>query len=245
MKSALVMTTCLIDSFFPETATAVCRLLQVAGVDPHFPQEQTCCGQPAFNAGYWDEAASLARRTIRIFEREPDIPVIIPSGSCAAMIRHGYPELFREEGEWLKRAHRLADRTYELCEFIDRFTSFTPRPAAPQLRFAYHASCHLLRGLGVDAEPKHLLGQLAPQGFAALPADCCGFGGVFALEYASISTSILNHKLLQIEEADPDFVLSVDVSCLMQIEGGLRKRGSRIRCSHIALPLAGFEPGLR
>jgi L-lactate dehydrogenase complex protein LldE len=245
MDSALVLTTCLIDSFFPETARAVHRLLQAAGVDPQFPREQTCCGQPAFNAGYWDEAASLARRMIRTFEREPDLPVIIPSGSCAAMIRHGYLELFREDNEWLEKARKLAARTYELTEFLDRFTSFAPRTAASQPRFAYHASCHLMRGLGVDAGPKRLLRQLAPQGFTALPADCCGFGGVFALEYASISTSILDHKLQQIDAADPDFVLSGDVSCLMQIEGGLRKRGSRIRCSHLALPLAGLEPGLR
>jgi L-lactate dehydrogenase complex protein LldE len=245
MTDAQLLTTCLVDSLFPDTARAIKTVLSTAGIALHVPDEQTCCGQPAFNAGLWEDARKLARRTIQVLEDGAEMPVIVPSGSCAAMIRHGYPELFSEDAAWLERAQKLAKRTYEFVEFLDRRTSFVPRVSAAELRFAYHASCHLARGLGVRAQPLNLLNQLAPDGFVILPQDCCGFGGAFALEYAPISSAILDRRLDQIEAEEIDFVLACDVSCLIQIEGGLRRRGSHIRCSHIALPLAGFEPGLR
>ncbi|MFN2149398.1 MAG: (Fe-S)-binding protein [Anaerolineales bacterium] len=245
MIKAQLLTTCLIDSFFPQTAQAVLMVLASAGVELHVPDKQTCCGQPAFNGGLWDEAARLARRTIEIFDQEPDLPVIIPSGSCAGMVRHSYLELFRDQPGWAARARRLADRTYELTEFLCEKTSFIAPESLSRVQAAYHASCHLARGLGVKDQPLHLMHRLAPQGFSSLPMDCCGFGGVFSVEYPSISEAILSRRLDQIQVIDPQFVIACDVSCLMQIEGGLRKRGSQIRCSHIAMPLAGREPGLR
>ena len=245
MIEVQLLTTCLVESFFPDTAQAIKAVLTAAGINLHIPDEQTCCGQPAFNAGLWEDARTLARRTIEVFDDGADTPVIVPSGSCAAMIRHGYSELFSEDPDWLEKARNLADRTYEFAEFLEQQASFDPPTLTVQPRFAYHASCHLARGLGVHAQPLHLLELLAPDGFVILPQDCCGFGGVFALEYAPISTAILDRRLDQIEAEEIDYVLACDVSCLIQIEGGLRRRGSQIRCSHIALPLAGREPGLR
>ncbi len=239
-----LLVTCLIDGLFPEVGESVVEVLTRAGVDVAFPPAQTCCGQPAFNAGYWDEARRMARHTIEVFEASPD-PVVIPSGSCAHMIRHGYLELFADEPAWLSRARRLAERTSELTEYLVDRLGRTGFGAASSTRVAYHPSCHLLRGLGVDRQPLALLEQVRGLDILRLEPECCGFGGVFSIEQADLSAAMLERKLAAIESANVTAVTGCDVSCLMQIEGGLRKRGSRVRCLHLAQVLAGKEPGLR
>jgi L-lactate dehydrogenase complex protein LldE len=236
--------TCMIDSLFPQIGEAVFEVLSLASVQIHFPTDQTCCGQPTYNAGYHDNAKSLAKRTIETLTRSDD-PVVIPSGSCATMIRKEFSELFREDPPWNQRAQTLAARTYELSEFLVDVLDQTKFHASFNGRIAYHPSCHLLRGLGVQTQPLDLLNQVERADVVSLPPDCCGFGGVFAIDHAEISSELMNRKLDAVESSGADVVVGADVSCLMQIEGGLRRRGSSIRCAHIAQIIAMKEPGLR
>ncbi len=236
--------TCMIDSLFPQVGEAVFEVLSLAGAKIHFPTYQTCCGQPTYNAGYRDHAKDLAKRTIEILTRVDD-PVVIPSGSCAVMIRKEYSDLFREDPPWQQRAQALASRTYELSEFLVDVLGHTEFQASFDGRIAYHPSCHLLRGLGVKTQPLDLLKHVEGAEVISLSPDCCGFGGVFAIDHAEISSELMNRKLDAIESSGADVVVGADVSCLMQIEGGLRRRGSSIRCAHIAQILTMKEPGLR
>ena len=236
--------TCLIDSLFPETGEAVVEVLNYAGFSVNFRREQTCCGQPVFNAGFWDEASLMARRTIEIFSDGLD-PVVIPSGSCAHMIRHGYPELFRDDPILLAQAQELAARTYELSEFLVSQSNWSPMVAANARRYAYHPSCHLLRGIGISKQPIQLLNTSGYDRIVELSPECCGFGGVFSVDHALISNEMLTRRLHEIDALDVDGIVGCDVSCLMNIEGSLRRSGSHVRCIHIAALLAGREIGLR
>lgn len=241
--SVQLFVTCLIDSLFPEVGVAVVEVLNNSGVEVNFPDDQTCCGQPAYNAGYQQEARKMARHTIEILERT-DGPIVVPSGSCAAMIRHGYAELFAEEPEWHAHAASLAERTFEFSEFLaDERATFEPE-SSHSGALAYHPSCHLQRGLGIEEQPLRLLSRLDVE-LIALEAECCGFGGIFAIEQPEISSEMLLRKLNEIHEAGALTVVGCDVSCLMQIEGGLRKENADIRCAHLAQVLAGHTPGLR
>jgi len=161
------------------------------------------------------------------------------------MIRKEFVELFRDDPPWQQRAQELASRTYELSEFLVDVLGQTEFQASFDGRIAYHPSCHLLRGLGVQSQPLDLLNQVEGANVISLSPDCCGFGGVFAIDHAEISSELMNRKLDAIESSGADVVVAADVSCLMQIEGGLRRRGSSIRCAHIAQIIAMKEPGLQ
>ena len=236
--------TCLIDSLFPEVGEAVVEVLSKTGMQVAVPPEQTCCGQPAFNAGYRDSARRMARYTIEVLEDTVG-PVVVPSGSCAAMIREGYLELFADNPEWLLRARKLAERTYELSEFLVDKLCVVDFGASFSGRLAYHPSCHLLRELGIDRQPLSLLGKVVGAQVHPLEPVCCGFGGLFAIDQPDLSTEILARKLEQVVASGAEVVVGCDVSCLMQIEGGLRHNGSTVRCAHLAQMLAGREAGLR
>jgi L-lactate dehydrogenase complex protein LldE len=238
------MATCLIDSLFPEVGEAAIELLRRAGLQVEFLQGQTCCGQPAFNAGFRTQARAMASRTIELFSQS-SAPVVVPSGSCAAMLRHGYPELFRNSPEDLAHAQALADRTYELSEYLVDVCGFLPAKSQEHRRAVYHPSCHLLRGLGVDHQPVALLEAAAGAPVERLSTECCGFGGVFSVEQPELSKEMLARKLDEIHSSGAEIVIAADVSCLMHIEGGLRKSGSPVSCSHLAQVLAGRSPGLR
>ncbi len=236
--------TCLIDSLFPEIGEAVLQVLQDHAGPVAFPVDQTCCGQPAYNAGFHNEARHMAQHTINVLERTEG-PVVVPSGSCTAMMRHGYLELFRDDPVWLPRAQALADRTYELSQFLVDVLSVTDVGATYPARLAYHPSCHLLRALGIDRQPLTLLRSVSVAEVHALPPDCCGFGGVFAVDHEPISSEMLARRLEQIQASGAETVVGCDVSCLMHLEGGLRKAGSSVRCAHLAQILAGTGAGLR
>ena len=241
MQTLTLFPTCLVENFFPRVAEAAGKVLTRLGYAPQTPRGLTCCGQPAFNAGHWEEARRMALHTLKVLEAAEG-PVVLPSGSCTAMIRHGYPKLFADDPVNLPRAQALAERTFEFTEFVWEARSWDvppPPPAgedAPAL--AYHPSCHLLRQLGVDRQPKGLL-TAAGIRFTALPPECCGFGGVFAVEQPELSAELLSRKIADIEASGARLVTGCDVSCLMHIEGGLRKRGSPVRCVHIAEVLEG------
>ncbi len=230
-----LLVTCIIDTLYPETGEAVVRVLEKAGARVSFPRDQTCCGQPAFNAGLRKQAREMAIHTIRAFEGSPG-PVIVPSGSCAAMIRHSYAELFADDPEWLPKALALADRTYELTEFLVDVLGVTDLGASFSGRLTYHSSCHLLRGLGVDRQPRALLANVHGAELIELPEtdDCCGFGGVFSVEQPEISSAMMDRKIANIEACNADQVVACDAGCITNINGGLHRRHKPLKAIHIA-----------
>ena len=238
-----LLATCIVDSLFPEIGEATIEVLARAGVRASFPPAQTCCGQPALNAGYPEEAKQLAQHTLDAFRG--DDPVIVPSGSCADMLRHQYLELFAEEPDGLRAAKALAERTFELSEFLMDQLLVAELGARSSHILAYHPSCHLLRGLGIDRQPIDLLEAVEGASVQRLDAECCGFGGAFAIDHAVLSREMLKQTLRGIDESGAEVVVGCDASCLMQIEGGLRRGGSNVRCAHIAQVLADKDPGLR
>jgi len=231
--------TCLIDSFFPQIGEAMVNVLNRAGARVEFPSAQTCCGQPAFNAGLRSEARPLAKHTIEVFEKTSG-DLIIPSGSCAAMVRHGYLELFKDDPAWLRRAEALAKRTYEFSEYLVDVRGISGIGARWPGRLTYHPSCHLLRGLGVDRQPRALLAAVRDAEIVELPEseDCCGFGGVFSVEHPELSAEFLKRKIANFEKTESPTLVVADAGCLMHIQGGLARQGKSQRVVHIAEVLA-------
>jgi L-lactate dehydrogenase complex protein LldE len=227
--------TCIIDTLYPDVGEAVLSVLEKAGVTVSFPPGQTCCGQPAFNAGLRGEAKEMAIQTIRAFEDYPG-PVVVPSGSCASMIRHSYPELFQNDPQWLTRALDLAKRTYEFSEFLVDVLGITDLGAKFTGKITYHSSCHLLRELGIDQQPKALLSSVKNAEFVELPdtGDCCGFGGVFSVERPEISAAMLKRKLDNIRASGASTIISCDAGCVTNINGGLHREKMSQRAMHIA-----------
>jgi len=238
-QSIQLFVTCLIDTLQPQIGEAVVKVLERAGLHVKFPLDQTCCGQPAFNAGMRFEARKIAQHTIRTFERDP-APVVIPSGSCAAMIRHGYPELFADDPEWLSRVQDLAARTYEFSEFLVDVLGITNVGAHFPAKATYHSSCHLLRGLGIDSQPRTLLANVRDLELIELPhaEECCGFGGVFSVEHPEISAEMLKRKISNLDSAKTPIAVVCDTGCLMHIQGGIYKQNKQQQVLHIAEILA-------
>lgn len=213
-------------------------MLERAGCAVTFPPAQTCCGQATFNDGFWDEARILALRFLDTFEGEEHI--VMPSGSCAAMVREWYPHLFRDTPKDAERARALGHRTYELSEFLVRVLGRVDLGARFAAAVAYHPACHGLRGLGLREEPRRLLGAVRDLRLIDLPRaeECCGFGGFFAVKFAGLSGAMLAAKLDAIESSGAEVVTATDASCLMHIAGGLARRGSPVRALHLAELLA-------
>lgn len=227
--------TCLIDTLYPEIGESVVRLLERCGVSVDLPAGQTCCGQPAFNAGMRTEAREVAIHTIQTFEKTHG-SVVVPSGSCAAMIRHSYLELFAEDPVWLPRAQTLAERTYELTEFIVDRLGVTQVGARHPGQLTYHSSCHLLREMGVNRQPRALLAAVQGAELVELAGsdECCGFGGVFSAEHPEISSAMLGRKIENIQASNAPLVVTCDAGCMSNINGGLHRRGMVQRAVHIA-----------
>ncbi len=238
MPEVALFATCLVDQLFPHVADAAVAVLRRAGVKVGFPQAQTCCGQVAFNDGFWPQARALAVRFLETFEAAEAI--VTPSGSCAAMVREFYPRVLRDDPALAARATALARRTYELSEYLVTVLDWEDAAARFPHRVVYHPSCHGLRTLGVSAQPLRLLRRVAGLELRPLrnAEECCGFGGMFAVKYAALSSAMLDAKIAAIEESAAEFVTATDVSCLMHIDGGLRRRGSAVRTIHLAEILA-------
>jgi len=239
MQIIQLFITCLIDTLQPQIGEAVVQVLNRAGIKVEFPLGQTCCGQPAFNAGLRSEARKTAEHTIRIFETTSG-PVVIPSGSCTAMIRYGYPEIFEDDPVWLSRAQNLAARTYEFTEFLVDVLGIKDVGARFPGKITYHPSCHLLRGIGIDRQPRTLLSNVREAEIIELPFqdECCGFGGVFSVKHPEISAEMLKRKISNIETTNSPTIVVCDTGCLMHIGGGLRRQNKPQKVIHIAEVLA-------
>jgi L-lactate dehydrogenase complex protein LldE len=238
-KTVQLMITCLLDTLYPETGEAVVRVLERAGVEVRLPAGQTCCGQPAFNAGLRADARLMAIHTIQVFESVSG-DVVIPSGSCAGMVRTQYPELFADDPDWLPRAQALARRTYELTEYLVDVLGVTDLGAHFQGTLTYHASCHLLRELGVNRPPRALLSAVQEATLIDLPGEeeCCGFGGVFSVEQPEISAAMVERKIANLESTGAAAVVACDAGCITNINGALHRRGKPPCAVHIADILA-------
>ena len=232
--NASIMITCLGDLLFPEVGVAMVKLLRRLGVIPDFPQGQTCCGMPLFNSGYHHDAALVAARTVKLFERSEH--VIVPSGSCAWMVKAEYPGLLKDDPALRTQAEALARKTYELSQFLVNVRGVTSLDSTFKGRVTYHDSCHLLRGLGESRNPRTLLRAVKGCELVELPGadECCGFGGSFSVRLPEVSSAILGKKLDNVERTGADCVVACDAGCLMQMGGGLSRRGSRVRALHLA-----------
>jgi len=230
---------CLVDSLYPEVGDAMVDLFNRLGLSVSVPGDQTCCGQPAFNAGYRKAARAAAKRFIEIFE---DAEVIVcPSGSCVAMVRHHYPELFSGEDQWVDRAVRVGQRTFEFSQYLVDVLGIDDVGARYDGTVTYHDSCHLLRGLGVAEQPRRLIRNIRGAELIEMKeADkCCGFGGTFAVKYPEISVAMVDEKISHILASGADTVTGCDISCLMNIQGRLSRIGSPVKTIHLAQLLAG------
>jgi len=225
--------TCLVDVFYPGAGMSAIQLLRREGIRVIYPRNQTCCGQPAFNSGYWDEARKVAAAQLALFPKE--IPIVIPSGSCAAMIKHHYPGLFHDD-PLSDQAKNVSDRVYELTDFLVNVVKIQLKDMGSPIRVAWHTSCHALREMGVKSEPKELLAQLGNVELIELEheTECCGFGGAFSIKLPNISLDMAKDKASDVCRTGAECLLGGDCGCLMNIGGTLEHQGESIRVCHIA-----------
>lgn len=230
MKAQLFVT-CLVDALAPRVGRAVVDVLEGEDVEVEFPTDQSCCGQPAFNVGMNAEARTMAGHTLDVLDAT-DGPIVTPSGSCAEMMVHHYPGLFagtdREE-----QAERVSARVREFTQFLVDDLGVSETTGCGDCSVAVHYSCHGLRGLGLDGSTDalvHANDRVELEG----DRECCGFGGLFSVEMPAVSAAIMDRKLELIEQSGADTVVSGDLSCLLHIEGGLRRRDSKVVVKHVA-----------
>ena len=227
--------TCLVDQLWSNVGTSCVEVLRRVGCEVEFDERQTCCGQPAFNTGYRDEARQVAKRFVEIFEESKADAIVSPSGSCTAMVHH-FPELFADDPSWRERAQAVAGRTHEFSSFLIRVLKVEDVGATWPGRLTWHDACHGLRDLNIKSEPRKLISKVRGAELVELEnaESCCGFGGTFSVKYPEISVAILDQKIEAIERAGVRAVVSGDASCLMQIGGRLSRRGSKVEVMHLA-----------
>jgi L-lactate dehydrogenase complex protein LldE len=232
MKISLLIT-CLGDVLRPEIGMATVGLLRRLGHEVEFPAAQTCCGQPMFNGGFADLAREQAKHTIRVFAG--DHPVVVPSGSCAAMVKVEYPHLLAGEPDWRRRAVDLAERTYELSGLLVHRLGVVDVGAKYNGRVTYHFACHQ-RMLGQTTEAETLIRNVRGVTYVPLARQdqCCGFGGSFSVRYPKISTAMVDDKINCVLATEADAVVSTDAGCLMNIAGRLRRRDKPVEVMHLA-----------
>ncbi|MGD1215395.1 MAG: (Fe-S)-binding protein [Terriglobales bacterium] len=233
-----IFVTCLVDQFFPNVGVSMVQVLRSLGVQVEVPRRQTCCGQPLFNTGYRSEARTVAARFLDVFQ-DCDY-IVAPSGSCTAMVRNYYPELFAHDEAQLRRVQALGGKLYEFSEFLVRVLGREDVGARFPSKVTYHDACHLLRELGIREEPRRLLARVG--GLEFVESDnanlCCGFGGTFSVKFPEISAHMVEDKIAGILRSGAEVVIANDSSCLMQIAGALRRRNLPVRTMHLAEVLA-------
>lgn len=234
MKVALFIT-CLADTFYPRTGIAVVSVLEKLGCEVAFPEAQTCCGQPMWNNGYREETCKLARQMIDTFE--PYDYVITPSGSCAAMIRDYYLEMFEDDPKQFERAKAFCSKTFEFVEFLVNELKVDLRKHNVRWdgEVTYHYSCHL-RGIGITDEAVQLMNQIEGLEYRPLEkADqCCGFGGTFAIKYPKISGEMVRDKVSCIQKIGAGVVISNDSGCTMNLSGSCRRESVDVQFKSLA-----------
>ena len=226
--------TCLADQVFPEVGVSMVRVLRRLGCEVRFNEQQSCCGQPQHNAGFEPEARRVARSLLDAFDGND--PVVTPSGSCAAMLRHAYPTLFAHDAEELLRARHLALRTFEFSQFLVNVLGIEDVGATLERTATYHPSCHASRLIGVGSEPLRLLGKV--RGLELRPLensqDCCGFGGLFCVKLPAISSAMTDEKAAHVSATGAEVLVGSDLGCLMNIAGHMRMRGAKVEALHLS-----------
>jgi L-lactate dehydrogenase complex protein LldE len=240
MKKVAMFIPCFVDQLTPEVGLDMARVLQRIGYDTHFPDAQTCCGQPGFNSGYWTDARPLAERFVHVF-RSAEV-VVCPSGSCTTMVRNFYPELLAGT-TLVGEAVSLGRRVFEFSEFLVKVAEVSDVGARFPHRVAYHDACHALRELHLKQEPRELLRHVRDIEFVEMPysEECCGFGGTFATKFSMISSAMGETKSGNAESSGAEYLTSTDPSCLLHIDGVLRRRRSGVLTIHLAGILAQTE----
>lgn len=228
--------TCLVDQFAPEAGLDTVHLLEQEGIKVHFPEQQTCCGQPAYNSGYPDEARAVALQQLNLFPQP--WPVVVPSGSCAAMMRHHYPKLFADDPSLLAKTRELAERIFELTEFLVHVADFKQQDIGTPCTVALHTSCHARREMGSHETSAALLNSLSQVKVVeqARAEECCGFGGTFAIRYPEISEAIVSDKVESLRATGAERVVSADCGCLFNILGRAAKQDEVAGRSTASLP---------
>jgi len=235
--------TCMVDLMRPGVGFAALRLLGRMGAQVVVPTGQTCCGQPAYNSGDFTNARILAQNVIEAFVDFDH--VVVPSGSCAGMIRVHYPDVFKDDAVWQARAEDLAGRTFELTEYLADHLDFNPPAPGFPHTVAYHDSCASRRELKVLEQPRRLLANVPGLALKEL-ADtetCCGFGGLFSIKFPDVSGAITKTKATLVEDTEADVLTGADLGCLINLAGHLKRQGSKVRVFHIAEILAGLTDG--
>jgi L-lactate dehydrogenase complex protein LldE len=228
----------MVDQLFPRVGIAMTEVLERLGYEIDFPEDQTCCGQPAFNSGYRDEARIVARHFLDVFESKEQI--VAPSGSCTSMVVRHFDELFAKEPQTLARVDALKKRVWEFSTFLTQVAGVDDVGARFPDVVTFHDGCHAQRELGIKEAPRRLLANVRGLELREMqPAEeCCGFGGTFAVKFAELSGAMARTKVEAILKTGAGTVVSLDPSCLMQIQGALSRAGSKVRTMHLAEVLA-------
>ena len=232
-RTVYVFGTCLVDSLYPQAGMAAIQLIQRQGIEVVFPQRQGCCGQPAYNSGFPDEARAVARKQLKIFRK--NYPIVVPSGSCAGMMKLHYPELFAGTPE-ADDAAAFSARIFELTEFLVRVLKVRLTDRGAPAKVTWHSSCHAMREMGVIEDSKSLIRQLANVELVELSreTECCGFGGTFSVKQPLISAAMVQDKVRNVAETGAEVLLTGDCGCLMNITGTMEKMLIPVKGQHIA-----------
>ena len=234
--------TCLVDTMRPRIGFATIKLLEAAGCEVVVPSQQTCCGQPGYNSGDRQSAIALAKKFFDEFEAFDY--VVLPSGSCAGMVRVHYPELFRDDPALLERITAVGKRTYELTDFLTHIAKLEKIPGTFKGTLTYHDSCSGLRELDVYKQPRTLLEMMPDVSIHEMveSTTCCGFGGTFSVKYGELSTRMADNKCQHITDTHAGAIVGGDLGCLLNIEGRLRRNGDHTtRVLHVAEVLSGMD----
>lgn len=231
---------CYIDQLYPETGFNVIKILEKAGCKVHYNPRQTCCGQPAFNSGYWKETTAFAQKFLTDFDAE--MPVVSPSGSCSGFIIHHYHKVLRDQPEFLAKHEKMMTNIFELSDFLVNILKVDNFGAKFQHKVTFHDSCSALREYGIKDEPRKLLSKV--EGLELIEMNesdtCCGFGGTFAVKNTAISTAMAANKVRNALETGAEYIVSTEASCLMNINGYINKHQLPVKGIHLADILAEF-----
>ncbi|MES2201300.1 MAG: (Fe-S)-binding protein [candidate division FCPU426 bacterium] len=238
-KKVQLFPTCLVNELFPEVGFDVVTVLKKLDIEVEVPLTQVCCGQPAYNAGYTEDAKKVALNFIDAFEKTEG-PIVAPSGSCSDMVAHHLPSLFADDPSLKARAEKVASRIREFSQFLVDDLGVTDLGGKLPASVAYHPSCHLSRGLGVKTQPQALIAGVkgATLNSAENMDECCGFGGSFSVTHDALSGAMLEAKMSCLDKAGAERIVSCDMGCLMHIEGGFRHKDQARKVQHLAQFLA-------